>query len=434
MTAKSDGERDYDFFISFSNQDLGVVQPVVQAMDEQYGATCWFQEKDSRAEFVDAIMSGIEHAGAFVVFISPHSANSYFVLNEINHAVEWKLEHEDFKIVPVLIDPDGRDISDPVYKRVRFYLGRLNITFYKRGEPLEELIRKIFDQAEYEVKGDTLRQSLYHHSLSESVRLRAQNEILRDFSHEFFQKYVTAESYILDVGCADGENIALRLNGLQYAGLLGVDIDGGQTERAAAAHGSDKNEFRACDILSDEFDDILSDYIDEKDIKGFDIIHISAVLLHLSDPVKLLRVLRRFLKKNGYLFIQDEDDGANLVYPEYKFFNRAFDIWADSKESGDRHCGRKIPSYLSAAGYKSCVLAKCGVSDVGLESGMRTALWDIYFNYHLWLAAEENMFYNPVKTNRMIEEYKAEYDARKEEYDEGKIFLQLGFLFFVAKK
>ena len=44
------------------------------------------------------------------------------------------------------------------------------------------------------------------------------------------------------------------------------------------------------------------------------------------------------------------------------------------------------------------------------------------------------MFYNPVKTNRMIEEYKAEYDARKEEYDEGKIFLQLGFLFFVAKK
>ena len=160
----------------------------------------------------------------------------------------------------------------------------------------------------------------------------------------------------------------------------------------------------------------------------------SAVLLHLSDPVSLLRVLRRYLKKSGSIFIQDEDDGANLVYPYSKFFDRAFAIWADSEESGDRCCGRKIPSYLSAAGYKHVSLVKCGVSDAGLTQEKRTALWDIYFNYHLCLAAQEYMFRNAVKTGKMLEEYEKEYDYYKKEYDEGKIFIQLGFLFFIAQK
>ena len=79
-------------------------------------------------------------------------------------------------------------------------------------------------------------------------------------------------------------------------------------------------------------------------------------------------------------------------------------------------------------------MVKCGVSDAGLTQEKRTALWDIYFNYHLWLAAQENMFRNAVKTGKMLEEYEKEYDYYKKEYDEGKIFIQLGFLFFIAQK
>lgn len=57
--------------------------------------------------------------------------------------------------------------------------------------------------------------------------------------------------------------------------------------------------------------------------------------------------------------------------------------------------------------------SKCGVSNVGLSLEKQTALWDIYFNYHLWLAAEENVFYNVAKTNKMLDEYRKEYDERK---------------------
>lgn len=425
---------DYDFFISFSNADLEIVSPIVNMMCTQYGAKCWFQEKDSRAEFIDAIMDGIEHSNAFIIFVSPSSANSYFVLNEINHAVEWRNSHDNYKIVPVVIGPPDIDINNPVYRKINFYLGRLNMCFYRQEESLEVLIRKIFDQAEYEVVGEALHKSLYHTSDIEAKRLSAQNEILRDFSREYFLKYVRPEMHILDVGCADGSNICMRLDGIDYAALLGVDIDEGQINKANEQYGSEKNKFIACDVLHNSFDDIISDYVDDNEITGFDIIHVSAVLLHLSEPIKLLHLLRRFLKKNGYIFIQDEDDGANLVYPNSLFFDRAFAIWADSKESGDRHCARKIPYYLLSAGYKRLLASKCGVSNVGLSLEKQTALWDIYFNYHLWLAAEENVFYNVAKTNKMLDEYRKEYDERKKEYDEGEIFIQLGFFFFIAQK
>lgn len=434
MFTKNNEIKDYDFFISFCKSDIVLVSSIVEVMENQYGAKCWFQEKDSRAEFVDAIMQGIESASAFIVFVSPASANSYFVLNEVNHAIEWKSSHDDYKIVPVLIGPENVEINDPAYKRIHFYLGRINTCIYKRHDPLEELVRNIFNQAEYEPVGEKLHKSLYHSSVTETKRIFAQNEILCDFSHEYFLRYVKPEMYILDVGCADGANIIMRLSGIEYRGVLGIDIEKEQIHKAQIKFGNSKNTFACADVFSNEFDDTINDYLEDHELIGFDIIHVSAIILHLAEPIKMLQILKRFLKKSGYIFIQDEDDGANIVHPYSKFFDNAFAIWGDSKESGDRYCARKIYSYLLSAGYKRLISYKCGVSNIGLNSEKREALWDIYFNYHLWLALEENMFYNPLKTNKLLEEYKKDYDVRKQEYDNGEIFIQLGFMFFVAQR
>lgn len=129
MDSNKDIEIKYDFFISFSNKDVELVSKIVNIIQNIYNAKCWFQIKDSKAEFVDAIIEGIENAKAFIVFVSPDSANSYYVLNEVSHAMEWKQEHEDYKVLPVVISPENVTYSDPVYKRIRFYLGRLNMIF-----------------------------------------------------------------------------------------------------------------------------------------------------------------------------------------------------------------------------------------------------------------------------------------------------------------
>lgn len=236
------------------------------------------------------------------------------------------------------------------------------------------------------------------------------------------------------MGCANGNYILSHLQGRQYKGLLGIDIDSGLTDIATESYGSEKNVFVGCDALSTEIDVVLSDYLEDKEALGFDLIHISAMLLHVTEPVKLLQVLRRYLKRSGQLFIQDEDDGANVVHPTSRFFDLVFKIWEYSKGSGDRHCARKIPSYLAEAGYSNVRLAKCGVSTPGMNSEQKSALWDMYFNHHLWLAAEEDMFYHIDETNKLLEEYKSIYEEYKEQYDKGNIFIQLGIFFFIAQK
>ncbi len=434
MEIEKKNQAEYDFFISFSNKDIDVVSEIVDVLENVYHAKCWFQTKDSKAEFIDAIMEGIENANAFLVFVSPDSANSYFVLNEVNHAVEWKQEHENYVVLPIVVNSDEADYMNPIYKRIRFYLGRLNMLFLNKFSSKEALVLKIFEQTGFEINNEELRESLYHASESESLRLKAQNDIMLNFSKEYFDMAVSSETRILDVGCANGDYIMAHLENRVYKSLLGIDIDPEQVERAHQIYESKINTFIACDALSNEFDSILSDYLEEHEALGFDLIHISAMLLHLADPVKLLRILRRYLKKNGHLFIQDEDDGANVVHPNSRFYDLAFRIWKDSKESGDRHCARKIPDYLSQAGFTRVKLAKCGVSNPGLNSEQQSALWDIYFNYHLWLAADEDMFYHLNATNKLLEEYKTLYEDYKRQYDNGNTFIQLGFFFYIAQK
>lgn len=421
----------FDFFISFSNQDEQYVSQVVEKLENIYGAKCWYQLKDSKAEFINAIMNGIENSDTFVLFISPSSANSYFVLNEVNHAIECKQKNPKFKIVPVLLNSDEKDIMDDTYKAMRFYLGRLNIILTKKDDSLEWLIAKIFEQCDYKIEED-LKASLYRSSDIEEERIKSQSEILDGFTKEFWVSTVKEDFNILDIGCSNGSNIKLHLKELKYNTLLGVDIDATQIENANK--NANKNDKFICfDVMDERFDDYLDEYLDEIDQKGFDLIHISEVLLHLQDPISLLKRLRRYLKRNGFLFIQDDDDGLNVTYPESNFFKLATDIWYDSKESGDRKCGRKIPIYLKKAGYSNVSLKRCGISNVDLPADKQNAFWDIYFNYYLWEAlSSPEMFNNFNSTSKLIESYKSMYESEKEKYDNGEYFIQLGFVFYVA--
>ena len=69
-----------------------------------------------------------------------------------------------------------------------------------------------------------------------------------------------------------------------------------------------------------------------------------------------------------------------------------------------------------------------------MDKDKQSAFWDIYFNHYLWLAADEDMFYHLPETNKLLAEYKSMYENYKKQYDEGKIFIQLGFFFYIARK
>ena len=419
----------YDFFISYSNKDAEKVTEIVKIMQDHH-AKCWFQLNDSKQEYAKAIMEGIHSSRVFIIFVSQASATSMAVLNEIDCAIKWYDKSDDFKILPVVLGENNLDSRD--FDQINYYLGRLNMIFEINAQSNNELVSNIFKQVDFGVAEE--KNSLYHSGTRENKRIAQQNFILSKFAKETFKNIVSPSSFVLDIGCANGNFITECLKDVPYSKLLGVDLDKGKIDEANKLHASDKNLFTVCDVLSDSFADTLDAYLDEQDKRGFDVIHISHLLLHMKEPVALLKMIKRYLNKTGYLIIQDEDDGSAVFYPEDKFFENALYLWKQSEMSGDRHCGRKIFSYLHEAGYKNINLTFSGLSNVNLDKQYREALWDYYFNYHLWGVIDEKLFKDYLNTEKVLMEYSQEYEKCKEAFDKDEIFVQLGFMIYTSQK
>lgn len=202
-----------DFFISYSKGDLDTVQRIVEVMENLYHAKCWFQVKDSKAEFADSIIDGIERAKVFLLFVSPHSAESFFVLNEVHHAMQWSQKHSDYLVLPVVLDQVDPQLTQPVYKTMSFYISRLNMLYYEGTDAIDELIMQIFNQAGFKILDESFRASLYHYSENEAVRLKAQNEVLLEFSRGLIEQSLKPDSFVLDIGCAGGDYISMQACG-----------------------------------------------------------------------------------------------------------------------------------------------------------------------------------------------------------------------------
>ena len=156
----------------------------------------------------------------------------------------------------------------------------------------------------------------------------------------------------------------MRLEGRKYSFLLGVDKNAVSIEEANKSYASDTCAFIHCDVTSDKFFGDIFSQMQKFGIIGFEIINISAILMHLGKVDGLLKNLYMLLKPNGTVFIQDEDDGVNLAYPPSTYFDDCFYIWEHSKESGDRKMARKLPLILKDAGFKNIKLLSTTISSI----------------------------------------------------------------------
>ena len=257
------------------------------------------------------------------------------------------------------------------------------------------------------------------------------NKIVKPYLDEIFSQF--DEPSILDVGCSDGRNILQRLNGRNYYSLLGIDRNQSKIEIANGMYGSEKNSFLCLDINSDNLNALLLQYLNQRSMAGFDIIHISSVLLHLGNPMYILEILHTFLSENGRIFIQDEDDGLNMIYPHDKRFYDCMYVWEHSLEAGDRKMGRKVPYYLSSCGYSDINILSTNISSLDFCGEMKDSLWDMYLNSDLWSANDVSFYDIPDAYERYIK-YKKDHSRFREAYTEGRYFIMLGFVFITAKK
>lgn len=420
-----------DIFISYSNTNKEKVEKIVDTI-KFFGPTCWFQLRDSKQHFVEEINKGINNSLNFVVFLSNASVSSLMVRNEIARAISQQKKNSDFSIVPVVIEK----LDEQNQEIIELFLGSLNWLYEDKYENYESLALAIFEQANITPKTDSNGQSAYStEKEAEKIRLKAQNKFFNEYATKYLDEVFAnyEKPSILDIGCDNGDNIMMRLEGREYSFLVGVDINPTAIEEANKLYSDANRAFIACDATSNDFFRKIFSQMQKFKIIGFDVIHLSAVLLHVGDVENLLSNLYMLLNANGKIFIQDEDDGVNLAYPYCKYFDDCFYIWEHSKESGDRKMGRKLPLLLKNAGFNKIKLLSTTITSVDFDEKYKEELWDLYFNPELW-ATDSASYFDNYEAYNLLQVVVKKHTEMKRDYMQGKYFIALGVFFYIAVK
>ena len=92
---------DNDIFISYSRRDQEFVTRLASDLDQQV-AGAWFDQSDIQVgqQWHDEIMDGIRECKAFILVLSPDAAESRYVREELNKALELGKP-----IIPILYRP-----------------------------------------------------------------------------------------------------------------------------------------------------------------------------------------------------------------------------------------------------------------------------------------------------------------------------------------
>ncbi len=188
----------------------------------------------------------------------------------------------------------------------------------------------------------------YSHGHHESV-LRSHSWRTVENSAAYLAPYLQSGTTVLDVGCGPGTitiDIAARVSPAKVIGIDASDEVIDKATELAAERDIDNVEF----VVGNAYE---LDYEDE----SFDVVHAHQVLQHLSDPVRVLRELRRVRTVDGIVAARDVDYGACFWYPESAGLDRWLELVRAVYRSNDTEpdAGRRLKSWAMDAGFHNVV-------------------------------------------------------------------------------
>ena len=268
----------------------------------------------------------------------------------------------------------------------------------------------------------------------EDRRLQSQNQALRYFDEDVYRKVLSrrAAPRVLDVGCGNGDMIAGLTANIPGCRVFGIDCMQRQVGLAAERH--PEGSFCVLDLEGDSFAEGLRGWMGSEGIDCFDVINCSMVLMHLRNPTRVLRNLRPFLADGGTLIVREVDDGLQLTYPDPDDrFKKLFSIFEGDTRMGDRHCGRKVPSYLSDAGYCDVRLEREGLSNLDVPDGMQ--LYEMAIPAFLDYMRDRALAAPDISSYReAFEWFESNIDEMRSCFVSDGFFFSVGFVSFTATK
>lgn len=189
---------------------------------------------------------------------------------------------------------------------------------------------------------------VHGYSKIETKRLNAQADILEELLYydiSFFEK-----SQVLEIGCGVGAQTVRLLQRNNSIQLTSIDIS---EESLAVAQGKIPQEDRA--RVHFQRRDIYKDL----PLKNqYDYVFICFVLEHLSDPLKALRIAKKYLKPGGIIYIIEGDHGSFCCHPWCREIDEVVSclITLQQQQGGDSQIGRRLYPLVMEAGYSNTVV------------------------------------------------------------------------------
>ncbi len=184
----------------------------------------------------------------------------------------------------------------------------------------------------------------YSHGHHESV-LRSHSWRTVGNSAAYLAEYLIPGVTVLDVGCGPGTITLEFAARVAPATVVGIDASPDVIEKATALAAER-------DINNVEF--VVGDAYDlDYETGSFDIVHAHQVLQHVSNPVGVLRELRRVRSHDGIVAARDVDYGACFWFPASAGLDRWLEVVRGVYQSNSTEpdAGRQLKSWAEEAGF-----------------------------------------------------------------------------------
>lgn len=273
----------------------------------------------------------------------------------------------------------------------------------------------------------------------EFSRLKQQQRLFLDFDKKVLSDMIKQKEgklFLLDVGCNDGDLIVNRIKDFDNVSVIGVDINMPAINRGNENYPEDIFRGYCIDCLDESFLDDMREIMDSRGIEGFDLVVCSMILLHLDDPYRCLKNIRKLMKSGGHIFIRDMDDGLAMSHPDAENLVQTFNTY--SKElsfTGDRTNGRELYSFLTKCCFRDIQIIPHEITTVGQDPDFIDILYNVNFKFILAGLCQR------YENNPDIIEYKNSYDWGKRAFDDLEdlfhtpgYYYRMGTIVFTAKR
>ncbi|MEU4423040.1 methyltransferase domain-containing protein [Actinoplanes sp. NPDC024001] len=181
---------------------------------------------------------------------------------------------------------------------------------------------------------------------AEYERLRVQARIWQDATATLFDRAgLSAGARCLDVGCGPGETMRLMAERTGPGGTVtGMDVDA--TLGTAAVRMLHDAGHRQCRFVA-------GDAIrDEPPPGGYDLVFARLLLMHVTDPVTVLRRMWEWTAPGGHLVVQDYDLRTVGVYPDLPLVDEWRRVFLGTFTTAGREIrmGHRLPALFAEAG------------------------------------------------------------------------------------